>query len=191
MTITTQAAHNFVAGESVTITGVNNSSYDGTYTVASVTATTFTYINAAHANLAASGSGTATASFFDQGPVQSVAGANSNPADYAPVVAQGPLVPSMWSFSMAQGAGTIQIVAQSPGAADDVTAIDPTNGGASPDGDILAYVFLHVVSRTPPVSSIPINVVDSSTSLVEDTASFSQTNNSEYPTLDPDQSATV
>jgi hypothetical protein len=151
VTITTQAAHNFVVGEAVTITGVNNPVYDGTFTIASVSTTAFTYTDSAHANLPSSGAGAATASFFDQGPVQSVASALGNPTDYAPVVAQGPLVPSTWSFGTGQGAGTIEIATQSPNAADDVTTTDPTNGGTSPDGDILAYVFLHVIHGTSPL----------------------------------------
>ena len=180
-----------MAGEAVTITGVNNSSFDGTFYIASVTSTTFTYIDSAHSNLGTSGSGTATASFFDQGAVQTTASAINNPSDFAPIVAQGPLVPATgWSFVPAQGTGTIKIVANSSKQAYDITTSDATNGGATPSGDVLAYVFLHVISGTSPVSNISVSVVDSASSLLEDTASYNKTGNSKY-TLGTDQDATV
>ncbi len=59
-TITTTAAHTLVAGESVTISGVAEAGYNGTFTVLAVpTATTFTYTNPT-AGLGASGGGTVT-----------------------------------------------------------------------------------------------------------------------------------
>jgi hypothetical protein len=61
VTITTSAAHGFVAGQLVTISGVGVTGYNGTFAVASVTGSTgFTYI-AANGGLAASGAGTAAA----------------------------------------------------------------------------------------------------------------------------------
>ena len=46
VTVTTTAAHGFLAGQTVTITGVTPASYNGTYVIVSVpTTTTFTYIN--------------------------------------------------------------------------------------------------------------------------------------------------
>src|SRR5205085_3485035 len=59
VTITTNAAHGFVAGQSVVVAGVGVGGYNGTFTIAAVpTPTTFTY--SAAAGLAASGGGTAT-----------------------------------------------------------------------------------------------------------------------------------
>ena len=77
---------------------------------------------------------------------------------------------------------------------DDITTTDPTNGGAAPDGDVLGYVFLHVISGTASSaydSNIPITVVEgSSTYLIEDQASYSVTGNLTYP-LGPSQNAAV
>ena len=61
VTITTAAAHNFAAGDVVVISGVGVSGYDGTFTIASATATTFTYTVSA-TKLAASSGGTAALS---------------------------------------------------------------------------------------------------------------------------------
>jgi len=59
VTITTTAAHNFLAGQTVTITGVTDATFNGTFVIASVpSTTTFTYSQTA-AN-ATSGSGTVT-----------------------------------------------------------------------------------------------------------------------------------
>src|SRR5579864_5496809 len=59
VTITTTSAHGLSAGQSVTISGVGVSGYNGTFPVVSVTSTTqFTYI-AGVSGLAASGGGTA------------------------------------------------------------------------------------------------------------------------------------
>lgn len=59
VTITTTAAHNFVVGKQVSIAGVTDASFDGSFVIASVpTATTFTY--AQTAVNASSGNGTAT-----------------------------------------------------------------------------------------------------------------------------------
>jgi peptidyl-prolyl cis-trans isomerase A (cyclophilin A) len=61
VTITTTAAHGLKVGDSVTISGVTNTSYDGTFTVASVPSTTsFTYTDSVNANLPDSGGGNAT-----------------------------------------------------------------------------------------------------------------------------------
>jgi hypothetical protein len=60
VTITTTAAHNLVVGQVVQIAGVGVSGYDGTFTVTSVTSTTFTVTNPT-TGLAASGNGTVTA----------------------------------------------------------------------------------------------------------------------------------
>jgi hypothetical protein len=61
VTIITTAAHGLVAGQTVTIAGVGNSDYDGTFTVASVpTATTFTYVDSAYSSQGSSGGGTVT-----------------------------------------------------------------------------------------------------------------------------------
>jgi hypothetical protein len=98
VTITTQAAQNCVAGQSVSISGVVNSEYEGAFSITSVTGTTFTYTLPAYANLPASGSGTATASFFDQGALQNYGGPDFSDDD--PIVIPGPLVPgSGWTFT--------------------------------------------------------------------------------------------
>jgi hypothetical protein len=59
-TITTSAAHGLVVGKTVTISGLTggNSSFNGTFTIASVTGTTFTFTQAAanHTEVSASGS---------------------------------------------------------------------------------------------------------------------------------------
>jgi hypothetical protein len=60
VTITTTAAHNFVAGEMVTIAGVGVGGYNGTFKITLTTATTFTY-TAATTGLTPSGGGTAAA----------------------------------------------------------------------------------------------------------------------------------
>ena len=59
VTITTTAAHNFAVGQAVTIAGVGVAGYNGTFTITAVTATTFSYTDAA-TGLAASGGGSAT-----------------------------------------------------------------------------------------------------------------------------------
>jgi len=60
VTITTTAAHGFVAGQTVTIAGVSVAGYNGTFTITSVpSATTFTYTDPA-SSLANSGNGTVT-----------------------------------------------------------------------------------------------------------------------------------
>jgi hypothetical protein len=182
VTVTTTAAHDFAVGEAVTISGAVDNRYSGTFDITAVASTTFTYTLPTYSNLPVSGSGTATASFFDQGPVQNYGGPNFTNID--PIVIPGPLVPSSgWTFTPGQGAGTLKIVAYSSQPANDITATDPTSGGTAPDGDILAYVFLHVVTGTPPVSNIPINVVPSGTSLVEDIASYEPLGNPAYPTI--------
>jgi cyclophilin family peptidyl-prolyl cis-trans isomerase len=61
VTITTTAAHNFQVGQTAVISGVTNAGYNGSFTILSVTATTFTY-TAPTAGLPPSGSGSATAS---------------------------------------------------------------------------------------------------------------------------------
>jgi hypothetical protein len=59
VTITTSAAHGFIAGQTVVVSGVGVSGYNGCFTVLSVpTPTTFTY-TASTSSLAASGGGTA------------------------------------------------------------------------------------------------------------------------------------
>ena len=58
VTITTTAAHNFVVGQTVTISGVGVAGYNGTFTIATVSATKFSY-NLPISGLAASGGGTA------------------------------------------------------------------------------------------------------------------------------------
>ena len=167
VTVITQSSSGFVKGEAVTITAWNNPAYDGTFTIASVGATSFTYTDTGVTGLTPSGGGTATASFFDQGTPQAAASEKasikSGRPNYAPVVVQGPLLPSTWGWNAPAGnAGTVTISNLSPNAACDITTTDPTNGGTSPDGDILAYVFLHVISGTTSAaydSSIPISVV--------------------------------
>ncbi len=59
VTITTTTPHNFVAGQSVTVSGVNVSGYNGTFTITSVTESTFTYKDSA-TGLANSGDGIVT-----------------------------------------------------------------------------------------------------------------------------------
>lgn len=59
VTITTSAAHNFVAGQTVTISGVTDTSFNGAFVIQTVpSTTTFTYSQAA--NNASSGNGTVT-----------------------------------------------------------------------------------------------------------------------------------
>ncbi len=63
VTITTTAAHGFLAGEYATITGVGQAAYNGTFLITGVTTTapfTFTYVNGT-AGLTGSGGGTVTA----------------------------------------------------------------------------------------------------------------------------------
>ena len=194
VTITTKTAKSFVAGESVSISGVNNTNYNGNFIITAVlNSTTFTYNNPDYADLANSGGGKAAASFFQEGPVQTAANPNDGPSNWSPIVVKGPLVSlDGWSFSVSQGNGTVKIVASDHSWQDyDITASDPTNGGTSPDGDILAYLFLFVEGDTASLPNVPVTVVDSATSLVEDGDSSQQTSNSTYPTLDPDQNASV
>jgi len=71
VTITTTSPHDFTAGQTVQISGVANSSYNGTYIITSVpSATTFTYTGTGLGN---SGGGTATAApttLVNQGALQ-------------------------------------------------------------------------------------------------------------------------
>jgi hypothetical protein len=59
VTITTAAAHPFAVNDSVTVAGVAEAGYNGTFTVEAVTDTTFTYTNTV-ADLPASSGGTAS-----------------------------------------------------------------------------------------------------------------------------------
>ena len=59
VTITTTTPHNFVVGQSVTVSGVTVGGYNGTFTITSVTSTTFTY-NDSTTGLANSGDGIVT-----------------------------------------------------------------------------------------------------------------------------------
>jgi hypothetical protein len=59
VTITTAAPHNFVVGQSVSVAGVPVGGYDGTFTITSITATTFTFQDST-TGLANSGDGTVT-----------------------------------------------------------------------------------------------------------------------------------
>jgi hypothetical protein len=59
VTITTSAPHNFVVGQSVQVQGVTISGYNGTFTITSVTPTTFTYQDST-TGLANSGDGIVT-----------------------------------------------------------------------------------------------------------------------------------
>ena len=61
VTITTTAAHGFHVGQQVTISSVGVAGYNGTFAIASVGSTTFTYINPT-SGLAASGGGSASVS---------------------------------------------------------------------------------------------------------------------------------
>jgi len=62
VTITTSAAHGFAVGQTVAVTGVGVSNYNGNFTIASVpTSTTFTYIDT-HTGLSDSTGGAATVS---------------------------------------------------------------------------------------------------------------------------------
>ena len=79
VTINTAAAHGFVAGQLVTISGVGVGGYNGTFVIASVpTLTSFVYANPV-GSLANSGGGTATVA--TNAAVSAVAGA-SGPANY-------------------------------------------------------------------------------------------------------------
>ncbi len=61
VTITTTAAHGFAVGQTVTIAGVSDNSFNGTFTIASVpSSTTFTYIQTGTLSASTSGGGTAT-----------------------------------------------------------------------------------------------------------------------------------
>ena len=61
MTITTSAAHGFVVGQTVVVSGVGLANYNGTFTITGVTSTTFTYTDS-HTGLSTSSGGTATVS---------------------------------------------------------------------------------------------------------------------------------
>lgn len=69
VTITTSSAHGFPSGMSVLISGVTDSSFNGTFTITSVTSTTFTYAQTA-ANASSSG-GTAALPVADRRPQSS------------------------------------------------------------------------------------------------------------------------
>jgi|GEM_PF-600852 len=61
VTITTTAAHGFAVGQTVTIAGVSDSTFNGTFTIASVPSpSTFTYIQAGSLSASTSGGGTAS-----------------------------------------------------------------------------------------------------------------------------------
>jgi hypothetical protein len=69
-TLTTSAAHGFSAGQTVIISGLTNSFFNGTYAITGVTSTTFTY-SLTHANVSsAADSGSATAISQTAGLVQ-------------------------------------------------------------------------------------------------------------------------
>ena len=144
--------------------------------------TTFTYTDSSGlGTTGVAATATAAASFFN--------------LSQAPTVVKGPLVPSGWSFSSGIDpnlgtAGTLSILAGNPnnGTASDVTTADPTNGGASPNGDILAYVTLRVQSGVSVGTDVPISVDDGNTLLVPAAGSPNTTG---YPNLDPDQNAIV
>jgi DNA-binding beta-propeller fold protein YncE len=104
VTITTAAAHGFVVGQTVTITGVTDSTFNGTFAVFSVpTTTTFTIIQAS-AN-AMSGNGTATTSSI---PVtvratSAVDSSRSATANVLVVTAADPTLTSISPTAAAQG----------------------------------------------------------------------------------------
>lgn len=81
VTITTATPHNLLVGEQVTIAGVAEAAYHGTFTVESVTETTFTYTHTT-TGLAASGGGTASVKVkvIDE-PARPFAKMNSTAAD--------------------------------------------------------------------------------------------------------------
>ena len=62
VTITTSAASGFVAGETVYVSGVSVAGYNGTYTIATASGTTFTY-NDSNAGLGAASTGSADVGF--------------------------------------------------------------------------------------------------------------------------------
>jgi hypothetical protein len=62
VTITTSAASGFVAGETVYVSGVSVAGYNGTYTIATASGTTFTY-NDSNAGLGAASNGSADVGF--------------------------------------------------------------------------------------------------------------------------------
>ena len=107
--VTTKTTHGFVAGESVDISGMNVSGYNGVFQIASVpSSTTFTFT--APSGLGTSSStvlATATASIFD--------------LSQTPTVTWGPLVPSGWNtvtgVDRHQPAGTITLLACNDGSA--------------------------------------------------------------------------
>jgi len=182
--VETGAACTFVTGESVNVSGENVAGYNGVFTILSVSGSTFSYTAASglKATYAAIGS-TAQASIFD--------------LSVAPTVAWGPLLPSGWSTSTGvdpalQPSGAISLLAKNPGTAADITVTDPTNGGATPNGDVLAYVTLKVEKGIAPGAVTGSIQVDSAniTQLVEDTTTKS-TGNTAYPTLDPPLNASV
>jgi hypothetical protein len=111
VTITTQAAHNLVQGQIVTITGVGVTGYNGTFVVTGTTSTTFTYT--AVSGLGNSGGGTA-----EGGAVPTPQGLLMNQAygfayDESPVhgpanLPNQPIVPSKYDPTPA-GTATVDI----------------------------------------------------------------------------------
>lgn len=69
-TITTTAAHNIVVGDQVVVSGVADTSFNGTFTVTAATATTFDYSNAGPN--ATSGGGTVTSVSTGSGSITSI-----------------------------------------------------------------------------------------------------------------------
>jgi CSLREA domain-containing protein len=82
-TITTVGAHGFQVGQSVAVSGVGVSGYNGTFAISAVTTTTFSYT--ATAGLGSSTGGTATTSILILQP-PSITTAFSNPKTIAPGV---------------------------------------------------------------------------------------------------------
>ncbi len=80
-------------------------------------------------------------------------------------VVQGPLVPTNgWTFIATpdgDGPGTISITASSGGSSSDITTTDPTGGGATPNGDILAYVTLRIKNTVTVGTQTDLNIDDS------------------------------
>jgi DNA-binding beta-propeller fold protein YncE len=97
VTITTTAAHNFVVAQVVTIAGVTDTSFNGTFAINSVpSTTTFTYIQAAPN--AMSGNGTATSSSIPV-TIRAVAEADSSRGANASVLVVTATDPTLASIS--------------------------------------------------------------------------------------------
>ena len=199
VTVTTASPHGLTVGQSVMLSEIVGTVTQEKFntpvssaglptlalSIASVpSSTTFTFTDST-TGLGSCSGGVATASIFD--------------LTKAPTVAWGPLVPSGWTTTvgtdqngnLATPAGTVQLLACNS-SGNDVTHTDPTQGGISPNGNILAYVSLPIEKNVSLGSTTSV-INDDQTACGQETALISsiQFTGNTYPTLDPAQNATV